>query len=261
MLISLMLIIFALLAWLIFKPEWMPAPPENEITEKVTYQAGRFKEKSDGWIKQIPPFWKKKASLGVQLKAWAQNEDLVNAAGFSPAQAEMLGGFRAWIMAISDAEADVISGELAVFCAKQDVDLRWVLDDNGKGDMQAALSALVLFYGMAVRERDAARPAAALRAWQDAPLSKQNRAFGSRLYVLLVGANLISIPANLLMAPEKERLAHLVESIRAAIAKDRNVLLPYAAQALEISPVRAPEQAKAAKKAKKEVVTVDAAVS
>ncbi len=261
MLMYLMLIIFALLAWLIFKPEWMPAPPENDITEKVTYQAGRIKEKSDGWIKKIPPFWKKKASLGVQLKAWAQNEDLVNAAGFSGAQADMLAGFKAWITAISDAEADVITVELAAFCAKQGVELRWVLDDNGKGDMQAALSALVLFYGMAVRERDAARPAAALRAWQDAPLSKHNRAFGSRLYVLLVGANLVSIPPNMLMAPEKERLAHMVESIQAAIAKDRNALLPFAAQALKIAPVRAPEKAKATKKAKKDVVTVDAAVS
>ena len=146
MLMYLLLIVFVLLAWLIFKPEWMPAPPENQMTEKMTYQAGRFKEKSDGWLKKIKPFWKKKASLGLQLKTWALNEDLVHAAGLSSAQVEMLEAFRVWISAMSDAEADLISRELAAFCAKQAIELRWLLDDNGRGDMQSAFSALVLFY-------------------------------------------------------------------------------------------------------------------
>jgi hypothetical protein len=252
MLMYLLLIVLALLAWLIIKPEWVPAPPNNEITEKMNYQVGKIKEKSDGWFIKIKPFWKKKVSLGAQLKAWALNEDLVSAASLTAAQAEMLDGFKAWITTISDAEADVIARELAAFCAKQAVELRWLLDDNGRGDMQSALSVLVLFYGMAVRERAAARPAAALRAWEDAPFAKQNRAFGNRLYIQLVNANLISIPANLLLAPEKERLAHMVDSIRGVIEKDRKALLPFAAQALEITLVRASEKSKAVKKGKKE---------
>ncbi len=242
MILYLMLITLVVLAWLILKPEWMPQPPQNEITEKVIYQTGRLKEKSNGWFKKIEPFWKKKTSLGVQLKAWAQNEGLSKAAGFSASQVEMLSGFKTWMTSISDAEADVIAHDLSAFCANQNVELRWVLEDSGNNEMQTALAALVLFYGMAVCERNAARPTAALRAWEDAPLSRQNRHFGNRLYILLVTANLISIPANLLLAPEKERLAHQVESIKAAIAKDRNVLLPFAVQALETTPLRTPEK-------------------
>jgi hypothetical protein len=162
---------------------------------------------------------------------------------------------------MSDAEADLVSREIAGFCARQGIELRWLLDDNGRGDMLAALSALVLFYGMAVRERDLARPAAALRAWEDAPLSKQNRVFGSRLYILLVNANLITIPADLLLAPEKIRLTHLADSIRAVIAKDRNALLPFASEALEITPLSASTTAKPAKKSKKEAPVVEQAAA
>lgn len=69
--------------------------------------------------------------------------------------------------------------------------------DKGPGDMQSVLCVLVLYYGLAVRERMTAQPAAALRAWLEAPGSRQNREFCERLYVQLVNDGKISIPPGL----------------------------------------------------------------
>ena len=250
--IFLLLIVLVLLAWLIFKPEGVSLPHQNEMTEKVSFQAGRLKEKSDGWLKKTKLSWKKKASLGVQLKLWALNEDLETVAVFSKSQKDTLVSFRGWIQSITDAEADALANELSAFCAKQDISIRWLLDDGGKGDMQGALSSLVLYYGMAIRERVNSRPASTLRAWQEAPLSKKNFEFGNHLYVLLADAGLISIPAHLLLASEKDRLGHLVEAVNSLIDKDREALLPFAAQALELIGMNKSGKSKLFKKKKEE---------
>lgn len=233
MLTFVLVIALVILAWFFFKPDWAPPPPEKQIKDKLTRQAGRLKEQSSGWVNRVEPFWKKKASLGRLLMSWALNEDLVSILGVSPSQKEMLAVFQAWIEQLSDAEVGNFAKELDVFCRQQAVDIRWLIDDKGRDDMQKALSDLVLFYGMAVRERANSLPAAALRAWQDAPNAKENRSFGTQLYILLVDEKLISTPAQLLFVPEKERYAHLVNEISELIEKDREALLPYAARALQ----------------------------
>ncbi|MCX6067227.1 MAG: hypothetical protein NT121_15980 [Chloroflexi bacterium] len=236
-----MLLGLIVVAWLVFRPGWIPALPENKFSKTVISQADQVRIKSRGWYKQIKPFWKKETNLGNLLKAWASNQDLVTAAGFSKAQVGELALFLEWIESIPDQEANLVAEELSTFCCKQGINIRWLLDDNGRGDMQGVLSTLVLFYGLAVRERYLSRPAAALRAWEDAPLSKVNRDFGNLLYIRLVDADLIKIPAHLLLAPEKDRLAHLVSAIKALVEKDRNEVLPFAAQVMETKQASEPK--------------------
>ncbi len=233
MLYILLIILVALLVWLILKPAWMPAPPKNALTEQVVKQADHVGQASASWVARARSWWKKPVSLGAQLKAWAMNEDVPTSAGFSPAQATDLARFRAWIVSLSDAEVDLLAKELETFCHKQDVNVRWLLDDQGRGDMQTTLAALVLFYGLAVRERINALPAAAVREWEESPLARQNLPFGTRLFTSLVEAEQVSIPASLLFASEKKRLAHMVNAIKAALVKDREAVLMHAAHVLE----------------------------
>ena len=258
MLTIVLLVALALLSWIIFKPGWMPAPPENDISKKVVYQADVVKQKTTGWFKQIKPFWQKKNSLGAQLKSWCAQPDMAKTAGLSSEQVETLAGFQTWVESLNLAQADQIAQELSEFSQKQGIKLSWLLEDNSKADMQAALAGLALYFGLAVRERANARPAAALRAWEETPLSKENREFGNLLYIQLVDAKMISIPSHLLLAPEKERLAHQVSAIKAVIEKDRAVVLPFAAQVLDIHQAPKPEKPKAVKKGKKEAVAVEA---
>lgn len=231
------LIALVLLAWIVFKPGWLPArSPVRTVTKKVTREAEQIKGQSGKWIDWFRVTrlkWKERSQLGTQLKDWAMNEDLVNVAGFTKAEIDLLADFQDWIRGLSVEEADALGRELSAFCDRQGVKVRWLLADGGRGDMQAALAALGLYYGLAVRERMNALPAAALRAWSDAPLAKENREFGNQLYVKLVDAGRISVPAGLLLAPEKERLAHQVRVIQAEMEKDPEGLLSLAAQVVE----------------------------
>ena len=233
MLSILLVMVVALLAWLILKPTWMPAPPKNALTEQVVKQVDHVGQASTSWVAWASSWWKKPGSLGAQLKAWAVNEDVPTSAGFGPAQAADLARFRAWIVGLSDAETDLLAKELETFCHKQGVNVRWLLDDQGRGDMQTTLAALVLFYGLAVRERINALPAAAVREWEEAPLARQNIPFGTRLFTRLVESDQVTIPASLLFASEKNRLAHMVNAIKDAIIKDRETVLMHAAHVLE----------------------------
>ena len=253
----LLLLGLIILAWLVFRPSWMPTLPENKLSKTVISQTDQLRKKSSGWYKQIKPFWKRENNLGNLLKAWASNEDLVVTAGFSKVQVGELALFLEWIGSIPDEEANLVAEELSAFCSKQGINIRWLLEDNGRGDMQGVLSTLVLFYGLAVRERYLSLPAAALRAWEDTPLSKVNRDFGNLLYIRLVDADLIKIPSHLLLAPEKDRLVHLVSAIKTLVEKDRNVVLPFAAQVIETKQASGPKNTKSSKKNKLEPIALE----
>ncbi|MBV5267494.1 MAG: hypothetical protein JZU67_03075 [Burkholderiaceae bacterium] len=103
MLLIVLLVSLALLSWIIFKPGWMPAPPENDISRKVVYGADVVKQKGTGWFNRVKPLWQKSSSQGAQFKTWATQPDLAKAAGFTNRQTEILTEFQAWIDSISTA--------------------------------------------------------------------------------------------------------------------------------------------------------------
>jgi hypothetical protein len=84
-----------------------------------------------------------------------------------------------------------------------------------------------------VRERVNSQPAAALRDWESDPFSRQNRRFGALLFARLVEVNLVAVPANLLFAPEKARLAYLAGAVKSAAASSYEAVLAQAAGVLE----------------------------
>ncbi len=226
----LLILAVAILALLALKPAWRSRLPQVAVPKEIGAQAGRWQEKSRGWFVEKRPFWKKKLSPGALLLAWATNEGLSSTAGFNDAQSADLSELRRWISGLTPAEQETFAQECAAFCKVERIRLSWLLNEPERGDLQQALSGLVLFYGLAVRERAGARPSIVLRTWQDAPLAKSNRDFGKQLYARLVDAGLIAIPAQLLLAPEKERMAHQVGAIQDLIRKDRARLLPFVAE-------------------------------
>jgi len=253
----LIVVIVVLLAWVIFKPDWMPKPPENQVTQVVNVQAEQLKNRSGSWLQRVKGWWPKKSSLGLQLKAFMLQPDLAKTASLSKPLQEELAECQIWVGKLSDRDAEKIAVELNSFCHSHGINLRWLLEDGGSADMRTALSGLALYYVLAVHERFNSRPVAALRTWEEAPMAKGNRVFGNRLYVQLVDAKIIEVPTRILLASEKERKAHLVNSIKAALPAHRDQVVAYAAIALNEEQTPAPEKAKAPKKAKKEVVQIE----
>jgi hypothetical protein len=174
--------------------------------------------------------FKRRPSAGARLLEWAQAADLPAAAGLTEAETAGLADLRAWLAALPPAELEALARQCASFGARRRVRLGWLLEKPGAGEMRKTLSRLALYYGLAARERAGAGPAVALRTWQSAPRARANREFGKQLYTRLVDAGLIAIPADLLLAPEKERLAHQVSAILGLAESDRAALLAVVAQ-------------------------------
>lgn len=254
----LLIIAIAFLFWMIAKPEWMPSPPKNELSKKLDERVAWVKENSAGWAAKASVLTKKKKGQGALLKQWIQNEDLPQIAGLSPAQIALLEELKGWIMAKSDPEADLFTSELMTFCEKNHVDLFWLLEDKGTADMYTTLTGLVLYYGIAEKEREWAIPSSTLRAWEDAPNAKSNRNFGNKLYVKLVNKGMIKVPAEILLAPDKERLAHQVSAIKDLIAEDRATVVAISAEVLGLKPEEEPKTE--VKVVKKKVVADEAVV-
>jgi hypothetical protein len=228
MLTLIIIALIAFLAWIIFKPDWLPKPPDNEVTRVVNKQAGQLKQSSNSWVQRTRHFWQKKTNLGLQFKTWITQDDLAQTAGLDQAFLEGLAELQLWAAKIPEAEAGQIAAELSDFCQGRGVELRWLLDDTCSADMRAALTHLTLFYCQAVRERSNIRPLAALRAWEETPQAKENPTFGRRLFVELVDSKLIDIPASILLSTEKERRQHMTDSIRAVLEKDRSAVVACA---------------------------------
>lgn len=229
-----LIILGVLTAWLVLGPAFLPALPKKELSKKIACRAGEFTKEGVEWISGVRSSWRGEQDLGLRLKSWVQNMDLDRLADLSQPEARLLRTFRVWITLRSDLEAGKIAAELNAFCAKQGVALEWLLEEGSKAEIQQALTALVLFYGLAVRERIEARPLAVLRSWQSAPFSRDQRAFGNLLYVQLVKAGLCTTPAELVFVPEKKWYEHFVDSIRAANEIDRTAVLACTERVLEI---------------------------
>lgn len=234
MLFYFVLFLAFLLAWQVFNPSWNLGLKKSDLPA----QWGTFKQNSSGWLNTLKAKFTRQASLGASLRAWAFNQDLDVTGNLSSTQLEELTAFRLWLQSLPESDVDEVGRELSDFCLRRKVDIRWLLDDHGAGDMQSVLSVLVLYFGLAVRERMDAQPAAALRAWQEAPGSRKNREFGERLYVELVNHGRISIPASLLFTPEKTRRQHLVQELQSLITTDRDALLIHARRALLYVPAK-----------------------
>ena len=232
MLIYLFALTTGLLAWMIVKPHWMPPPPDIHLPKKLPGRVEALMKKYEEEWNVVKAVRSRKAGQGALLKEWALNANLASSTGLLPAQAQALEEFKDWVSSLTAPQSDSIVLEIERFCAKQGIELGWILDDAGLVDIRAALSTLVMYYGMAVQHRMATQPLAALRAWENDPLSRRNRDFGSRLYALLATEGHVTLPANMLLAPEKERTAHVVNTIKEELSRNRPAIISLAAQAL-----------------------------
>jgi len=229
MLLFIILVVIAALAWIIFKPDWLPTPPDNNVTKVVNHEAEQLQRQSTGWAQRASRLWQKNTSLGALLKTWLAQDSLVQKVALAAQPLPAFAGLQTWATNLSEAEAEQIAGELHPFCAARGIKLRWLFEENLGADLRAMMTHLVLFYCLAACERKNAQHLAALQNWEEAPQTKENRAFGGQLFVTLANAGIIEIPASILLAPEKDRQRHMVEAIQSAIKKDRGAVESCAA--------------------------------
>jgi hypothetical protein len=171
--------------------------------------AGNWTGTARGWVGKS----KREAE---QLRAWLAALPGVNKA------------FKTWLEGLAPKEAEQFTKEISDFGASLNVDRDWLLsgevDDDPalKKGVEEAMASYCMAYWNGLQVQDNAAVLATFEAWQKAPFNRKNRELSQSLFTRMVDDGLISAPAELYMASEKERRTYVVQSILDFAEKDRS---------------------------------------
>jgi hypothetical protein len=270
MLFILIALILAALVWIVIKPAWLPKPPENQVTTSISKNAltaadaaksfkGTAVATSESWLNRVKGPFQKQSDMGKHLKAWANEADLAKKSALYKSLPEEASGFAAWLANLSDTQAAHFANGLAAFCRSQNMELVWLFDAKAEPETKDALDGVVVLYSLAAWKGHMAQPLASFQAWQAAPQKGENRVFGHKLYIKLVEAGLLKPSAEMMLASEKERQAHIIQAIQGAAAQNRPAVLALVAEIYAEGETAARQKAHAPKKAKKQAAPVSQA--
>ena len=251
MYILLTVLIVAIL-WFVLKPKWAPKPPDTAVwtgkasaaskqatakasaaSKQATAKAGQMYQGLRGRLK----FRNDTRDLAKQFKQWvaeaapAQRAELYSTL---PASAE---GFATGLAALSDKDLQLFVRKLARFCASLNFDLAWLNDPqiSREPELKKAVEDAVLLYSLTVWRANTVQQDVkgffAYRAWLANP--NRYRAFGQKLYSVLVQRGVVTIPSDLYLAPEKERLAQAATTIRKLYDEDHDTFHAALRQVVE----------------------------
>jgi hypothetical protein len=133
--------------------------------------------------------------------------------------------FSAWLDSLSNKQLDRLMRQVAAACRRADVNLNWLLDNRAQGEMQNALQDTVLLAALAMYRAHAVEPFARLEAYRQNPNARGNRKFGQQVFAKLVASQSITIPANLMLASEKERRAYANQMIEQAAQENQDAVI------------------------------------
>lgn len=130
--------------------------------------------------------------------------------------------FSSWLDGLSNKQLDTLMRQVAETCRRAGVNLNWLLDNRAQGEMQYALQDTVLLAALAMYRAHTLEPFARLEAYRQNPNARGNRKFGQQVFGKLVAAQAVTIPANLMLAPEKERREYANQMIEQAAQENQD---------------------------------------
>lgn len=135
------------------------------------------------------------------------------------------GGFAAWLNNLNDKELDQLRSQVQDACLNAKIDLDWLLDNRAQGEMLRALQDTVVLAAVTMYHAQQLEPFARLEAYRQNPDGRGNQKFGQQVFAKLVDTNNVTIPPNLMLAPEKERRTFAHETIEQAAQDDQDGLI------------------------------------
>lgn len=233
MYILLAALIVVVILWFVLKPGWAPKPPDtaewtgkasqaskqagdkaSQLSKEATNKAGQMYQGLRGRFK----FRNDTRELAKQFKQWvsqaapAKRVELYNNL---PSSAE---GFAIWLSGLSTKELEQFTQKVARFCASLNFDLAWLTDAkvSHEPELKQAVEDSVLLYSLAAwRANNVQQDVTAFLAYQEWLANpKRHKRFGQALHQALIQRGLVTIPAELYLAPESERLAQATTAIR-----------------------------------------------
>ena len=186
----------------------------SQVSKDTTAKAGQMYQGLRGWFKLRGDT----RDLAKQFKQWvsesalAQRVELYNTL---PASAE---GFAIWLSGLSDKELERFTQKVAHFCATLNFDIAWLSDAqvSREPELKQAVEDSVLLYSLAAwRANNVQQDVTSFLAYQAwAANPNRHKTFGQELHAVLIQRGLVTVPPELYLAPEQERLEQATTAIR-----------------------------------------------
>jgi hypothetical protein len=225
MMLIITLLLVALVSVWIFRREWLSKASRDKVVTEVTRNAQETYARSRGWLGKFRLPFQRDKDLALQFKQWVGQAELAKRTAVYKGLPEDAAGFTAWLQSLSDEDLARFVQELSAFCAALRFELAWLVDPKAEGELKQAAEETVGLYCLATWKARAIQPFAAYRAWRSDPGKRENQLFAQKLYSKLVEAGLATSPPDLLLAPQKERQAHVTQAIQKAAAEDHAVFI------------------------------------
>lgn len=133
--------------------------------------------------------------------------------------------FSAWLRGLNNKQTDELLHQVAETCQRANVDLNWLLEARAQGEMARALQDTVLSAALAMYRAHTLEPFARLESYRQNPNGRGNQKFGQQVFARLVDSQSMTIPANLMLASEKERRTFAHAAIEQAAQENQDALI------------------------------------
>ncbi|MDE3091922.1 MAG: hypothetical protein KGJ80_21325, partial [Chloroflexota bacterium] len=186
----------------------------TQVSKQATSQAGQMYQGLRGQFK----LRRDTRDLSKQFKQWVAEAALPKRAelyGSLPTSAE---GFGIWLSGLSDKELEQFTQRVAQFCASLNFDLAWLTEAqvSREPELRQAVEDTVLLYSLAAwRANNVQQEVTTFLAYQEWLANpNQHKTFGQELHQALIQRGLVTVPPDLYLASEQERVEQAAIAIR-----------------------------------------------
>jgi predicted nucleic acid-binding Zn-ribbon protein len=214
------LIILAIL-WFFVKPRWARNAPDTSAQKTMSRRAFKPATAKPGQmykgLRGPFKFRSDTRELAKQFQQWGADAALpkrIQLYDTLPTSGET---FALWLRGLAGKELEQFTERVARYCGAVNLDIGWLNDAQVRRspELKQAVEDAVLMYSLGAWRADSvqqdARIFLAYRDWRDNP--NRHKQFGQELHGVLVQRGLVTVPRELYLAPEKERLAQATTAI------------------------------------------------
>lgn len=224
LILAVLLIIFVAIWYL--EPDWASEEARDKAVTSLTTRSQDAYAKSKSWLGQWRlPFQKGPSPAAAQFKQWLAQSDLAKRSSLYKQLPVDAAEFAAWVEGLTDEQLHKFVADLSAVCQLHHFELAWLVDPKTPDNLKHAVEDAVVLHALAAWKARDIQPLLAYKAWQAAPHKAENRAFAQKLYGKLAEAGLVTPPAELVLATEKERQAHVVTAIETAASEKEATFL------------------------------------
>ncbi len=221
-----LVLLFALL-WFVVRPGWASRSTDAPAQDKSKPASKKKSAKTGQMYKGLRGGFKFRSDtreLGKQFQQWVTDAALPKRAALSDHLSAQAESFAAWLNELSAQELEQFTAQVARYCDSINFDVAWLNDATvaREPELKQAVEDALLLHSLgawrAGNVQSRVQVALTYQAWLVHP--ERHQKFGQELHGILIERGLVTVPSELYLAPEKERLAQAATAIRHAAAEN-----------------------------------------